>query len=104
MDISDREMLIDYIARERAETWMAHGEEIRDETGLDIPEKDREDFFYQVIRQEGVPAWRFEPMEKRTNQELFQFYLDHYDVDPEQHLMDAWVTGEILNRAFAYNG
>ena len=96
MNISDRETLIDYIARERAETAMAHVEDYRADLGWT---SENEDFWYHVFRKVGIPEWKQKPFEKMTEQELLEFYVAHYDVDPEQHLMDAWVTGEIFNRA-----
>ena len=97
MNSSDREMLIDYIARERAETAICHIEDYRADLGWS---SDDENFWYHLFRTQGVPEWNQKPFEQMTDQELLEFYVFCYDVDPEQHLMDLWVTNVILNRAF----
>jgi hypothetical protein len=97
MNQSDREMLIDYMARERAETAICHVEDYRADLGWS---SDDEDFWYHIFRKVGITQWDQKPFEQMTDQELLELFVYWYDVDPEQHLMDAWVTGEIFNRAF----
>jgi hypothetical protein len=94
---SDREMLIDYIAGERAETAICHIEDYRTDLGWTSND---ENFWYHVFRKVGIPQWSQKPFEEMTDQELFEFYVYLYDVNPDDHMMDAWVTSVIISRCW----
>jgi len=95
---SDREMVINYLARERAETAMFHTEDYLADLGWT---SDDEEFWYHVYRKEGIPEWKLKPFEEASSEELLDLYLSFYDVDPDEHLMDRFVAGRILQAALA---
>ena len=97
LSASDREVVIDYLARERAETAICHVEDYEADLGWS---SDSEEFWYRVFRKEGVAHWGLLPFEEQTDEELLRHYLSWYDVNPEEHMMDAFVAVLILNAAF----
>jgi hypothetical protein len=104
---SDREVVINYIARERAETWVINA---RDgsfaASGLARFDGKDEEFFYNLARKgPNPPDWATYDviaLEERTDQELFEVYLYFYCVDPQEHMMDLFVASKIVAEALAF--
>jgi hypothetical protein len=95
---SDRELVIDYIARERAQYWVSSPECHGREWGWST---DDEEVYYRILRIVGVPFWDWKPLEEQTDAELLAFYIAYYDLEPDFHMMDLWVTSKIF--ALAWN-
>jgi hypothetical protein len=95
---AEREQLIDYVARERAETWVVSGSDIEADIGWS---SDNEDLWYHIARKTGISEWDFSPLDNRTDAQLIDYFLYQYDVDPAAHKMDALVTGWIFRGALA---
>lgn len=99
---SDRELVIDYIAQERAETWNECWDDYSHVLDwlIELVKNDsREEALYEVVRTLDISEWGYTALNNRSDESLLQFFLDHYDVDPSQHMIDAFVTGRILELA-----